>query len=111
MAGSLSGLCSNWSSSATPISNAGMLVGYAVLAACSATFAKTGNAHAGHDVLAFISFFNGLYAITYTPLLVSYTVEISPFFLRAKGLALMNLCVLAAITLNQYTNPITLDKL
>ncbi|QRV80018.1 Sugar (and other) transporter [Ceratobasidium sp. AG-Ba] len=93
------------------ISNAGMLVGYALLTACSATFAKTHNAHAGHGVIAFIFVFNGFYAIAYTPLLVSYTVEILPFFLRAKGLALMNLCVLAAIIFNQYTNPIALDKL
>jgi hypothetical protein len=87
------------------------LVGYALLTACSATFAKTGNAHAGHGVLAFIFVFNGFYAIAYTPLLVSYTVEILPFFLRAKGLALMNFCVLAAIIFNQYTNPIALDAL
>ncbi|KAJ1302471.1 hypothetical protein OPQ81_002789 [Rhizoctonia solani] len=93
------------------ISNAGMLIGYALLTACSATFAKTGNAHAGHGVLAFIFVFNGFYAIAYTPLLVSYTVEILPFFLRAKGLALMNLGVLAAIIFNQYTNPIALDAL
>ncbi|CAE6486748.1 unnamed protein product [Rhizoctonia solani] len=93
------------------ISNAGMLIGYSLLTACSATFAKTGNAHAGHGVLAFIFVFNGFYAIAYTPLLVSYTVEILPFFLRAKGLALMNLTVLAAIIFNQYTNPIALDAL
>ncbi|KAG9077698.1 hypothetical protein FS749_010386 [Ceratobasidium sp. UAMH 11750] len=92
-------------------SNAGMLLGYSLLTACSATFAKTGNAHAGHGVLAFIFVFNGFYAIAYTPLLVSYTVEILPFFLRAKGLALMNLGVLAAIVFNQYTNPIALDAL
>jgi len=60
------------------------------LTACSATFAKTGNKHAGHGVLAFVFVFNGFYAIAYTPLLVSYTVEILPFFLRAKGLAAMN---------------------
>lgn len=62
-------------------------------------------------MLAFIFVFNGFYAIAYTPLLVSYTVEILPFFLRAKGLALMNLGVLAAIIFNQYTNPIALDAL
>ncbi|KAB5588540.1 Lactose permease [Ceratobasidium theobromae] len=84
---------------------------YAILTACSATFAKSGNAHAGRGVLAFIFIFNGFYAIAYTPLIVSYTVEILPFFLRAKGLAVMNLGVLAAIIFNQYTNPVALDAL
>jgi hypothetical protein len=55
--------------------------------------------------------FNGFYAIAYTPLIVSYTVEILPFFLRAKGLAFMNISVMGAIIFNQYTNPIALDAL
>ncbi|CAE6458723.1 unnamed protein product [Rhizoctonia solani] len=87
------------------------LLSFSALTACSAIFATTGNAHAGRGVLAFVFIFNGFYAIAYTPLLVSYTVEILPFFLRAKGLAFMNLCVLAAIIFNQYTNPIALDAL
>ncbi|CAE6532622.1 unnamed protein product, partial [Rhizoctonia solani] len=69
------------------------------------------NAHAGRGVLAFVFIFNGFYAIAYTPLIVSYTVEILPFFLRAKGLAFMNLSVMGAIIFNQYTNPIALDAL
>ena len=51
------------------------------------------------------------YDIAYTPLLVSYTVEILPFMIRAKGLACMNFGVMAAIVFNQYTNPIALDAL
>jgi len=88
-----------------------MLVGYASLTACAGVFQNTGSKGAGHGVLAFIFIFNGFYAIAYTPLLVSYTVEILPFFLRAKGLALMNLGVLVAIIFNQYTNPIALDAI
>ncbi|KAH7338561.1 general substrate transporter [Rhizoctonia solani] len=92
-------------------SNMGMLFSFSALTACSAIFATTGNAHAGRGVLAFVFIFNGFYAIAYTPLIVSYTVEILPFFMRAKGLAFMNLSVLAAIIFNQYTNPIALDAL
>ncbi|CAE7233119.1 unnamed protein product [Rhizoctonia solani] len=92
-------------------SNSGMLLSFSALTACSAVFATTGNAHAGRGVLAFVFIFNGFYAIAYTPLIVSYTIEILPFFLRAKGLAFMNLSVLAAIIFNQYTNPIALDAL
>lgn len=52
---------------------------------------------------------NEFYAIAYTPLLASYTFEILPFFLHAKGLAWVNLGVPAVIIFNQYTNPIALD--
>ncbi|ELU38012.1 hexose transporter [Rhizoctonia solani AG-1 IA] len=75
-------------------SNSGMLLSFSALTACSAVFATTSNAHAGRGVLAFVFIFNGFYAIAYTPLIVSYTVEILPFFLRAKGLAFMNLSVM-----------------
>ncbi|GAB1525811.1 hypothetical protein RhiTH_008977 [Rhizoctonia solani] len=87
------------------------IIFFSALTACSAVFATTSNAHAGRGVLAFVFIFNGFYAIAYTPLIVSYTVEILPFFLRAKGLAFMNLSVMGAIIFNQYTNPIALDAL
>ncbi|KAG9104514.1 hypothetical protein FRC07_009786, partial [Ceratobasidium sp. 392] len=81
-------------------SNVGMLICCAALAACLATFTKTSNPDAGYAVLALIFLYHGSYAIAYTPLIVSYTVEIMPFFLRTKGLAFMNLSVLAAIIFN-----------
>ncbi|KAG9107378.1 hypothetical protein FRC07_008636, partial [Ceratobasidium sp. 392] len=87
-------------------SNVGMLFCCAALAACSAAFTKTSSPDAGHAVLALIFLYHGSYAIAYTPLIVSYTVEIMPFSLRAKGLAFMNLSVLAAIIFHQYTSPI-----
>ena len=40
--------------------------------------------------MAAIFIFNGFYAIAYTPLLVSYTVEITPYAIRAKMFAVMN---------------------
>ena len=93
------------------ISTAGMLVSYAIITAMSGTYEKTHNAGAGRALLAFVFIFNGFYAIAYTPLLVSYTVEILPFLIRAKGLAVMNFSVMGAIIFNQYTNPIALDAL
>lgn len=93
------------------ISTAGMLVAYAIITAMSGTYEKTKNADAGRTLLAFVFIFNGFYAIAYTPLLVSYTVEILPFLIRAKGLAAMNFSVMGAIIFNQYTNPIALDAL
>ncbi len=93
------------------ISTAGMLVSYAIITAMSGTYENTQNVGAGRTLLAFVFIFNGFYAIAYTPLLVSYTVEILPFLIRAKGLAVMNFSVMGAIIFNQYTNPIALDAL
>lgn len=93
------------------IATGGMLVSYALITAMSGTYEKTANASAGRALLAFVFLFNGFYAIAYTPLLVSYTVEILPFLIRAKGLAVMNFSVMGAIIFNQYTNPIALDAL
>ncbi|KAG8822093.1 hypothetical protein FRB91_005376 [Serendipita sp. 411] len=93
------------------ISTAGMLVSYAIITAMSGTYERAPNNDVGRTLLAFVFIFNGFYAIAYTPLLVSYTVEILPFLIRAKGLAAMNFSVMGAIIFNQYTNPIALGKL
>lgn len=47
----------------------------------------------------------------YTPLLVSYTVEILPYNIRAKGLAIMNFSVTLSLVFNQYVNPIAFQAL
>lgn len=51
------------------------------------------NKHAGNAVIAMIALFYGFYNIALSPHLVSYTVEILPFRIRAKGLVVMNLAV------------------
>ncbi|CAE6437474.1 unnamed protein product [Rhizoctonia solani] len=92
-------------------SNIGMLVGFAILTTCAGIFETSRAPRAGHGVIASLFLYQAAYAIGYTPLLVSYTVEILPFFLRAKGLAMMYLFVTAALIFNQYTNPIALEAL
>ncbi|KAG8687757.1 hypothetical protein FRC08_011787, partial [Ceratobasidium sp. 394] len=92
-------------------SNVGMLVGFAILTACAAVYQNTGKERAGHAVLAMVFVYQGAYAIAYTPLLVSYSVEILPFFLRAKGLAMLYTTVTAALIFSQYVNPIALEAL
>ncbi|EJD52273.1 hexose transporter [Auricularia subglabra TFB-10046 SS5] len=102
-----------------------MLVFYSLITATSATFRKSakwdgpdptvpstpGNSHAANAFIAFIFLYNFAYAIAYTPLIVSYTVEILPYTIRAKGLAVMNLSVTASLVFNQYINPIAWDAL
>jgi len=65
-----------------------------------------GNQSAAHAFIAMVFLYSFAYDIAYTPLLVSYTVEILPYQIRAKGLAVMNLTVTAALVFNQYINPI-----
>jgi len=94
-------------------STAGMAIFYTCIAICGGVYAKSvpeegalGNKSAGNAFIAMVFLFNAAYAIAYTPLLVSYTVEILPYNIRAKGLAVMNLTVTAALVFNQYVNPI-----
>ena len=50
-------------------------------------------------------------SIAFTPLIVSYTVEILPFQIRAKGFTIFNFAVSLSIIFNQYVNPVALGKL
>jgi hypothetical protein len=42
---------------------------------------------------------------------VSYTVEILPFSLRAKGFNIFNFAISLSLIFNQYVNPIALDDI
>ncbi|EAT91637.2 hypothetical protein SNOG_00142 [Parastagonospora nodorum SN15] len=79
----------------------GMLIAFTIWTACSAVYAQTGNSSAGSAVLAMIFFFYG----------VSYTVEILPYRIRAKGLTLCFVFTSLAGIFNQYVNPIGLEAL
>ena len=50
-------------------------------------------------------------SIAFTPLIVSYTVEILPFAIRAKGFTIFNFAVSLSLIFNQYVNPVALDKI
>jgi len=75
-------------------------------AADGSTVLVAGNQSAAHAFIAMVFLYSFAYDIAYTPLLVSYTVEILPYQIRAKGLAVMNLTVTAALVFNQYINPV-----
>lgn len=74
------------------VSASGMLVSLGIVTALSAVFAQSGNTAAGTAVVPMLYIFFGFYDIAFTPLSISYIVEILPFHLRAKGLS-MNLTV------------------
>jgi len=68
-------------------STAAMLILWSIFTALNATFAKTGGSAVGGAVIAFIYLFASSYSAAWTPLSQSYTSEILPFSLRAKGMA------------------------
>jgi hypothetical protein len=106
-----------------------MLVGYIVITALSATFAKSGVKSVGTTVSTFKSFlsfpklidhlkvipflfiFFAGYDIAFTPLLVSYPAEIWPFALRARGLAVVLCSTYVALLFNVFVNPIALASI
>jgi len=89
----------------------GMLLFFTLQTICSSLFAQHGTQGAAHAVIAFIFLFYASYDIAFTPLIVSYTVEILPFHLRAKGFNIFNFVISAALIFNQYINPIALDHI
>ncbi|KAF7185310.1 Lactose permease [Pseudocercospora fuligena] len=93
------------------IAGIGMLVTFTIWTACSAVYAQTGNQGAGKAVLAMIFLFYGVAGFAWPGLTVTYCVEILPFNIRAKGLALNMAFVSCASILNQYVNPIGLERI
>jgi len=93
-------------------SNTGMLIVFAVWTVMSGLFPggnDNNSAKIGFIVLIFI--FYMFYDLTYTPLLISYSVEILPFNIRAKGFALMNIIVCLSLAFNQFVNPVAYKAL
>jgi len=88
-----------------------MLLFWSMLTLGIALYAQNEDKRAAYAVVAFIFLFTTAYAIAFTPLIVSYTLEILPYALRAKGFAVFGLGVSASLIFNQYINPIALDHI
>ncbi|OJA12416.1 hypothetical protein AZE42_03390 [Rhizopogon vesiculosus] len=105
------------------ISNIGMLIVFSMWTVTTAVFDATADTAAAtgksetlsytlvHLItsflatvpLIFIYFF--FYSFAYTTLLVSYTVEILPYNIRAKGIAIMNFTLCGTNAFNAFVNP------
>ncbi|CDZ97669.1 hexose transporter [Phaffia rhodozyma] len=93
-------------------STAGMFVTWICWTACEGVVGSNiNNRSAAYAILAFIYIYYFFYDIAYSPLLVAYTVEITPFKMRAKMLTIMQLSVSSSLVFNQYVNPIALEKI
>ncbi|OOQ82960.1 hexose transporter protein [Penicillium brasilianum] len=73
--------------------------------------AGVSNHNAANTVIVFMFLFYIAYNIGFSGMLVSYSSEILPYRLRAKGLTLMFFCVDLSLWFNQYVNPIALEKI
>ncbi|KAF3384118.1 Lactose permease [Talaromyces pinophilus] len=69
------------------------------------------NQNAANTVIVFIFLYYISYNIGFSGMLVSYSSEILPYRLRAKGLTLMFFCVDLSLWFNQYVNPIAIGHI
>ncbi|KAJ5950110.1 hexose transporter protein [Penicillium verhagenii] len=69
------------------------------------------NENAARTVVVFIFLYYISYNIGFSGMLVSYSSEILPYRLRAKGLTLMFFCVDLSLWFNQYVNPIAIQAI
>ncbi|TFK53754.1 general substrate transporter [Heliocybe sulcata] len=88
-----------------------MVVFWTLQTVCMSQYTLHNNIAAGHTVIAFICECCPNSQIAFTPLIVSYTCEILPFELRAKGLTLFFFTVSISLIFNQYVNPIAMQAL
>ncbi|KFY50102.1 hypothetical protein V495_00348 [Pseudogymnoascus sp. VKM F-4514 (FW-929)] len=90
---------------------AGMLCSYVVVMGLSAGFAQTKLSSMGIAVIPFLFVYFGFYDMAFTPLPITYTVEILPFSIRSKGMALFTSTATLANAFNQFVNPIALKAI
>jgi hypothetical protein len=89
----------------------GMLCAFTIWTAAAAMYEKTGQQAYGNVVLAMIFLFYTVAGCAWPGLTVSYTVELLPYQIRAKGLTLCFCFTALCGVFNQYVNPIGLQKL
>ena len=78
---------------------------------CSAVYTERHDIAAGKAVLAMIFCFNGVSGWAFPGLTMTYTTEILPYQIRAKGVALCWTFISIASLINQYVNPIGLQNI
>ena len=68
-----------------------MLASYVLLTVLTAVFATRGNATAGSASVFFLFTFNAAYSLAGTALAYVYVLELLPYAMRTKGLAISNM--------------------
>ncbi|KAJ5801382.1 uncharacterized protein N7518_003450 [Penicillium psychrosexuale] len=93
------------------ISFIGMILVNIPLTICSAMYAQHGSKGASFAVVVFLFFYDAAFNLANNPLLYCYPTELLPFAIRAKGLSIQVAISQAALTVNQYVNPIALESI
>ncbi|KAF6754460.1 hexose transporter [Ephemerocybe angulata] len=93
------------------ISNSGMLATFTAWTITVALYNTQNIAAAAKATVPLIFIFYLFYDIAYTPLIVTYSLEILPFRVRAKGFAVMNITIMATVAFNQFVNPWALEAI
>jgi len=93
------------------LSYIGMICANVPLTVASAMFAKHDSKPAAYVVVVFLFIYDAAFNMANNPLLYSYPTEILPFAIRAQGLGIMVAVSQAALTVNQYVNPIALENI
>jgi hypothetical protein len=83
-----------------------MLLFVCVITGLSWSYTEKNSKSAGIAVVPMLFLFFAAYDIAYAPLFVAYPVEILPFELRAKGVAVTFMVDAVACFCNQYANPV-----
>jgi hypothetical protein len=61
--------------------------------------------------IPFLYIYFAFYALAFTPLPIAYTVEILPFTIRSKGMALFTSVATLGNSFNQFVNPVALQAI
>lgn len=93
------------------ISFVGMICANVPLTISSAMYKNHGSDAAAYTTIVFLFLYNAAFNLACNPLLYCYTPEILPYSIRNRGLAFQVLVSQAALTVNQYVNPIALDRI
>ncbi|KAL1630341.1 hypothetical protein SLS56_005013 [Neofusicoccum ribis] len=74
-------------------------------------FDKTGSTDASKAATAMIFLFGAVFSFGVTPLQALYPVEVLSFEMRAKGMAFSSFALNAAMLLNQFAWPVSMEKI
>jgi len=92
-------------------STAGMFIVFSMWTLTVGLFSTLHNTAAAKATVPLIFVYYWCYDICFTPLIVSYTLEILPYGIRARGFALMNMTIQLTQAFNQFVNPWALDAI
>lgn len=89
----------------------GMAIANVPLTIASAMYKKHGTTSAAYASVVMMFLYNAAFNIGCNPLPYSYTPEILPFSIRAKGMSLLFFFSEGALVVNQYVNPIAMANI